>query len=195
MFRATCFENDLHTRFAYVEIDALAHVFHLDEVRTCSREQCEQLRQTARSVGDAREQQQATSGLCFVTAHEPRHQSEIDIAAGEYNARGPIGRWFDETAHQRGCTNRTGSFDQQFATLHQENHCVGDVVFFHNDDVVEEVLDDGSSHCTRFLHRDSIGECDNRPLGCGRVCVTCTTACAPKKPMCAGSWLLCAFMG
>ena len=70
---------------------------------------------------------------------------------------------------QRGDADRAGTLDEELGPFHQQHHRVGDLVLLDDDDVVEPSLDQWSGDLARPLHRDSVGQRDDRPDRRGAV--------------------------
>src|SRR3954454_13259632 len=83
-------ERELYRGLAHVEVDALAEVLDVDEVRARLADEHEQARERAGPVGNAREQHEAPPGLGLVASRDSGEQAGVDVAAAEDDARRPV---------------------------------------------------------------------------------------------------------
>ena len=157
--------GDLHAGLAHVQVHALPHVLDLDDVRLGLADDVQQPGQAARAIGDAYEEDQASSGQRLGPPDETGQDSEVDVAAREHD-RGHAGRRGRHAlGHQRGDTDRPAPLDEELGPLHQEHHGVGHLVLSDGDDVVHPRVHQRARQQAGRLDRDAVGQRRDRPAG------------------------------
>ena len=142
-------EHELHRGLAHVEVDALADVLDLDQVRALVADEGEQPGQRSRAVGEAGEQHEPPARLRLVAAGDRREHPGVDVAAGEDDARRPRRRGAHAPRQQRGHADRPGALDDELRPLEQHDHRLGDLLLADDHDVVDPALDERRASARR----------------------------------------------